>query len=575
MTPFEFLMYLLAAICVYAVAIEKTPFRLWYAAAHNWTARIPADRNPKCDLVVIDGVFNGMEYDDEVALFLNSDAHFTIVGKIDVHATQCHSFHCSYKYCKVPNKMVRAFAIKKSKSRNESRLTQTNQDEIRLICTAMRAIIDEHQSHNIDIYHSNTHLAFGIISHKFGFQGFNYAFSDLILKLPDSSNETRRIFNAFYQKHFWLKPRLLLRVAVRTGDLVNIQSLKPQKNETLQNRARHFDESFGEISTFLSGVLMRGNSRNQTEFVVQSLFDNTTKLALRPKYLSKITMIYVHRLPLPKHFSLKQFQHLVTPLFESQSNKILHLPHRDMGDGKIGDFYMTDFAVFMLQSRDKPQMLFDVGISSFTSLIYGPIQISEFANALLSFPFYFDEIMWQNVKDRMRINATSQERRVIRTLDLIIGDINARFMNFDLVKDGRRLHKWLQRWGENIQVELTRLECKQHAEFYSRLFAEIRNEMLGIIQGLHPDYFKQYYTKTFIGIRSTLRNLYRVSVVQNYLKANSEGCDLHVIYYGDQEECLSESVNFALSEKINVEWNINNMNVTKILTNRIVHFQEY
>ena len=549
---------------------EKLP--LWYLLLHNCAGKIRRDREYyNDDLVMINGVFNGIKYDDEVALLLNTGHHFTRVCVIDIWATAFrytkYKIKCNYQCLKIPIKMVRAFAIKQPKSSNESRSTRRNRGEIKLICEAMVSITNDFRySPDADLCHSFTHLTFGIISKKFGIQGFNCAFTDLILELPDSAITTRRIFHRFYQKYYRAKHRSLANSAVangvKTGDLVQITELKPQKNESLQIRAGHFGGSFGEITTFSSGVLMRGNSRNQTEFAVQSLFDKSMKLALRPKYSCKITKIYVHRIA--QDVSFEEFQQFVVPLFKSKSSRILYLPLRDMDDGSIG-CPMTQIAVFMLQNQNKSQMLFDVAVSSFIPILEELPKISELAHEILSFPFYLGEEMWENVKGWMRVNATAANGKRLQKLDKIVCKLNDKFMKLELP---RELPKELEHWTNHIEFELRKLEYRQNHKFFIKLFGKIRIEMLAMIRGLHPDYFKLYDSKG-IGVYGMLRNLYRVSVIQNYLKANSKGCDLHVIYYADGMELL-QNVSSALSDKINVEWNIRNSNVSHILAGKII-----
>ena len=102
---------------------------------------------------------------------------------------------------------------------------------------------------------------------------------------------------------------------------------------------------------------------------------------------------------------------------------------------------------------------------------------------------------------------------------------------------------------------------------YTKLMSEISQETMAWISELHSDYCAQFEGYMTL---SSLEALYRVAVIRNYLKANAKGHDLHVIYYGDDETAILRNLTWALSEKINVEWIINNLTVAEVLAKKII-----
>ena len=120
----------------------------------------------------------------------------------------------------------------------------------------------------------------------------------------------------------------------------------------------------------------------------------------------------------------------------------------------------------------------------------------------------------------------------------------------------------------------------QTSAFYGRLLREIREKMVMLIVELHPDYRRQYEEadvdqpfKSYVVKR--VQELCQMSVIRHYLKANAKGHDLHVVFYKDEHEGVLQNLTAAVSEKINAEWNINNLIASQILANEIIKVHQY
>ena len=121
-----------------------------------------------------------------------------------------------------------------------------------------------------------------------------------------------------------------------------------------------------------------------------------------------------------------------------------------------------------------------------------------------------------------------------------------------------------------IERDLGKAHSKKYLALYSKLTLEISKETMAWTNELHPDYLKQVNGPRFS--LSRLRNLNRISVIRNYFKANAKGHDLHVIYYGDDNHGLLQNLTAVFAEKINAEWNINNMNVSAVVADKIIQY---
>ena len=268
------------------------------------------------DLVLVNGLY-GDDSQRSVAICLEQHDEFTEVGFFNLINESASEF-VSYNYHCVPTKAVRAFSI-----RNTKRSIEDNQAHTDNIFGSYLGLINDERfkesQKNSSVPHQvYAQLLFGVMAYHFGIAELFFLYNSY--KEPHG-------FDDFYQKYMRLEPRSLTQSAiahgVKAGDLVKIKSLKPQKNASLHIRAQHFSGSFGEISTFTSGDLERKNSRNQPEFAIQSLFDKSEKLALRPKYLSKVTKVYVHRITTEVVFS--DFAKLRS-IWKNQLNEVLFLP---------------------------------------------------------------------------------------------------------------------------------------------------------------------------------------------------------------------------------------------------------
>ena len=316
------------------------------------------------DLLTINGecAVDGMVYKD-VVICLTSEQNYTLarvttVTKIDEPLYRGYEY--SHNSVVFPTNALRAFSIMRSKSRNQSLLSNKHRLKIERICNVVTSVTDA-QSANISItFDEITILAFGMIAHRFGINGFWYGFN----YFKEFTNKSQTFCDGFYEKYLRFEPRSLANSAIANrlsaSDLVKIKELKRQKNDTLQITAQHFSGSFGEIIPFTFGNLMRTNSRNQTEFAIQSLFDQEMKLGLRPKYLLRVTKIYVHRVS--QNFRFPEFREQVLLLLSDPNKEILYLPH------KIPALVMDEFAILMLQQRDRQNLIHDIALTAINGI---------------------------------------------------------------------------------------------------------------------------------------------------------------------------------------------------------------
>ena len=166
---------------------------------------------------------------------------------------------------------------------------------------------------------------------------------------------------------------------------------------------------------------------------------------------------------------------------------------------------------------------------------------------------------------RMKKSSKAKERNFIDGIEKLF---NAHYDRIISTKFGQRspctceFHLELVR---KIERDLKKAHGKKILALYSKLLDEIVKETKIWVAGLHSDYWREF--DKFFG---SFDRLFRVCVIQNYLKADAKGHDLHVIYYGDEHEELLNNFSDAFSEKINVEWNINDLMVAQMLTSRII-----
>ena len=142
-------------------------------------------------------------------------------------------------------------------------------------------------------------------------------------------------------------------------------------------------------------------------------------------------------------------------------------------------------------------------------------------------------------------------------------------MKMDLGKE-QNLNQTMQRWKAQIESDF-KGSIKQHRTGYNNLFRIVSTELLETTQEFHPEYFRPQglYLNEMQTMKSTIQYLYRVSVIQNYIKAKAKGHDLHVICYGDAQRGFLE--NFTAN--IGVQWNIDN-STTHMLVDNIIEVHQ-
>ena len=549
------------------------------------------------DLVIVNGTLYDKRYNEHIAVCLESNNDFTIVGLSLIHvehsSVDANVCYCRYHYHRIniPNHMLRPFAIKKSKS---FALTSGDRINIKLFYQALMTMISDlspAQSRNL----SNeiclplnvlTDLSFAIIAINFGINGLYFSINNYFE--PSSKNgknypiEVYSFFNAFYSKYLRPEPRSLANQAiannVKTGDLVQIGALKQQSNTDLQRRAHHFGESFGQI---FSKNATRKNSRNQIEYPIRSLFDSSMKLALRPKYLCKITKIYVHRISKDVMFSeLVKLREL----WKNKHNQVLYFPFIHVSDGIIFCINQLQNLLFEIVCRGAKNVIMDAGAYFFFPLIRGNpaiIKDDDVIDMIEKLPIVIDLCVWELVIERIKKNSKRKERFFIEGIEQFVHMHYKKVQNITeqesmrtFITGGQAFYQFRVEWIDKIQKDLKRSR-KQNVASYTRLLREIREEMVLWIVELHPDYRRQFDemsdNQSFeVFIMTRLHQLCCVSVIQNYLKANAKGHNLHVICYQDATDRLLQNLTVALAANINIGWNIHNLTMAQTVANEIV-----
>ena len=406
---------------------------------------------------------------------------------------------CKHGYSRntFPNHLLRPFIVNKTRQS----LTKKNRKDIESVLFALSSTREWRGSMD-DV----PLLCFGIIAYDLGVHGFFYAMNHLLeihaLRTPNYTNQSQAFLNEFYYRHLRCKNRCVVNMHVQKDDLVKVKALKQQKNESLQARVMHFNRSFGRIIT------SRKNKRTQTEFAIQSLFDKEMKLALRPKYLFKITKIYVHRLEEETDdYPIALFKELILSLSSNEKNEILYLPHKLIGNLALNSF--DEHAIFMHQQRKHKAFIFDVGVSSFSQLWHQSANKDDIVRQILALPFFTTHDMWHRLIFQMKMG--SNPTKMIKKINAIFESINAKFTNIDLNKRDIDLGKLMQKWIAKIENDLKTFFRSQQQAF-DNLFIAIKEEMMSSIKELHPNYMKQYAVdeRTNITFYKRLQNLYRI-----------------------------------------------------------------
>ena len=530
------------------------------------------------DLVIVNGTHGN------VGIFWGQNQNLTEVGLFN-YINDSDGISSSYHYSELPTKSVRAFSIKKSRlkgefQRSSGRRVHTDFYESYLDCINQEQIEDCDSLLPSQVFDQ---LLFAFVAHNFGVDELFYLYN--CYKEPHG-------FNRFYQNYLRLEPRSLVKAVItnagiRHGDLVKIKELKPQKNVSLQNKAQCFDGSFGEITRFNSGDLTRRNSRNQTEFAVQSLFDKSEKLALRPKYLCGVTKIYVHRITKEVMFSV-----LVSlrAIWDHKHNEVLYLPSAKDEDGEtafwprgIKKMKFVNALLVELHSKDPTRILMDVAVSSFFPIVRGYAEDLQrsgiLENAVAAMPFYafIEQKIWYPVIEQMKINSSRAEIEFIEEIDRMINLYTAQIQNTSeeasmrsYLTESVQFNAFCRAWCQKVTRDFER-----NMDLYAKLFDLLTEQMMQLIGELHPGYsslFRDPCTLKYSQSHQRMAALQQLSVIRHYLKANANGHDLHVICYGTEENGLLHNSNLsdALAKSINFEWDLNNLNVSEMMANEIL-----
>lgn len=226
--------------------------------------------------------------------------------------------------------------------------------------------------------------------------------------------------------------------------------------------------------------------------------------------------------------------------------------------------------IFMAQLRNKERIIFDVAICSMDLFYMNQAKFKDFpCQNIITFAYLMNADMWKRVIDKMKMDRNPQ--KVIKKINGLFDTVRAKLIKIDLGKE-TKVGEIIRTMARKIESDF-RVSIRQRS-VYDALFKNMKLEMLASMKELHADYLEVLNERS-IFLFTRLKNLYRVSVIQNYLNACSKGHDLHVICYQDEEHGLLQKLSAALAEKINVEWDVNNINASMILADEIIRVHKY
>ena len=397
------------------------------------------------DAVVVNGTTEETKYEKRIALFIEDNDDYAIVTilKIQIkHSDKDSRIDYLHQCCKITNHSLSSFTVEESKSSTPV-LTDLDRQKLKMTFHAHLSFMSEphytSNTFNTSFWlllnsipnHAFTNAFYAYIVHNFGVNALYYLSSNYFEHEPQLGLH----FAEFYQKYLRFKHCSFAKSAnvnsVDSGDLAKIKTLKPQKNAILQMKAQHFEGSFGEISIFASGDVTRKNSRNQTEFPIQSLFEKDMKLALRPKYFCKIAKIHVHKLWHDACFKQPE-------LWRDDSNAVLYLPYFWNWNQMKGIVPLSDFQslIFAMNNQGKE----NVNIDPVTSACFIFIDMMKESNNLIqtvfaSLPFCMDRINWDRIMkviEKMRKSSKAKEKNFLEGIKKLFDSHNYKMKNADI-----------------------------------------------------------------------------------------------------------------------------------------------
>ena len=506
------------------------------------------------DLVLMSGKWNGTVFKKQVAACINPSNEDGNV-EVLIAGNDCSDYDALV--ADVPQCMLSPFSITQS-SKDESRtfaLTDSDRTKISKIAQKISWMM---QLKNVGLY--RIHLLLGMISHQYGPSGFFYCDNLLSFEHNPGVNDAFYCLclDTFHQKYLRFDCfSMIPENTIRVGDLLKIKTLKNQNASHLQIRAQHLGGSFGEI---MSNKSVLYNSRNQIEYPVQSLFDRSMTLRIRPKHLRRITKIYLYE---SQDFSLCGFVDLVTKLVADPKNQILHLSRETFGR----------YSMRIYQIRNNAQhnnIKSCISVFEFSQSSEKKVFVEDALSSMIHIPMFLDKNIWDRLITKMRKkvrtahpNAREKMNKVLRKNNEIFQEHYDKFNELKVQNDNdSSIRKLTRSFATRVHKDLKKL-IEQNPQIYVKLLDEIKEEMEEIVKEEHPDLYQA-------STKSKLEDLYQASIVIHYLRANAKGKDLHVFNSGHLHCEILLGINNALASKINAEWNINNLTKAKTLASRIV-----
>ena len=374
------------------------------------------------DLVFVNGVYNETVFKSQVAVCNGRQDEDGNVEIMTIGNDPC----ADANVLTVPSSMLIQFSIKQSLDESQMFvLTESARTKIYKISArifSLEVYWRKQRPVCVEGIRSlvlGTQLWMGMISHLYGRHGYHYCHNILSSK---GSSILDDVFDPFYQKHLRFKlPAVTQNNAIGAGDLIKIKTLKNQSSSNLQSRAQNLGGSFGQVMLNKSVLY---NSRNQIEYPIQSLFYRNMTLRIRPKYLRRITKIYLYE---SKDFSLSDFADLVTKLVADPNNEVLHLSSNRMS---IDTLCISQ----MKHKRNYDNLILDIGVFSFTFFVDSEdkkVITSQILVALGSLPLRINQQIWERVMKKMRLNSHPNHYALLKKIN---GCIQGNFEKLMAVK---------------------------------------------------------------------------------------------------------------------------------------------
>ena len=227
----------------------------------------------------------------------------------------------------------------------------------------------------------------------------------------------------------------------------------------------------------------------------------------------------------------------------------------------------------MNHRRNYDNLILDIGVFSFTFFIDSEdkkVITSQILVALGSLPLRINQQIWERVMKKMRLNSHPNHSALLKKINQCIQQNFDKLMAFKLQHySNDSVKELVQGFVEKIMKSLKK-SVQQNAKIFIKLLSEVTWEMEELFTEQHPDYWHAHCNVNWEAQHKT-------AIIQNYLRANAKGHDLHVFGSSDIDVGLGQlwTMNNAFAERINIEWKIDNFVEANLLAMTIVRCREY